>query len=172
MKSCEYEKRKAEVLNNPRHAKVKSKRTAKSKHKHEQHDFLISFKEVDFSNSNIIKPRTCRASLCIHCGKVYNIFTMECERANETRRIYRVLHPAEIQERYGHLNHFDLGITVRHSYELHDQSIRDIRDMYQAMISNILSDEYIITDDDVTYGLANDIKPEEMAKLILNRRKD
>ena len=171
MKNQEFEKKYNETINNPRYAKIKSATVKKSKHKHEKHDFLFSFQEVDFVDSNKIKPKTCRATLCVHCGKLYEIFSMEHERIDENRRVYRFLRTDEVRERYKHLNHFNLDIIVRHSYDLHDNHELNIREMYANMVKVYLTNENI-SDEDITHGLINDIKPEEMAKLILNKRKD
>lgn len=169
MKSQEFEKKYSETINNPRHAKVKPETVKKSKHKHEKHDFLLSFNQVDFIDSNSIKPKTCRATLCVHCGKLYEVFSMEHERVDENRRVYRFLRTEEVLERYKHLNHFNLNVTIRHSYDLHDNRELNIREMYRNMILAYIPDGNI-SEDDITYGLSNDIKPEDMATLIKTRK--
>ena len=66
---------------------------------------------------------------------------------------------------------FDLGDRVyKHYYDLDGQNYIDIRTMYKNDVESFLSGECKISEDDITCGLLNIIKPDRMAMSISQKK--
>ena len=169
MKSTEFDKQKDKKLNNPRYTLVKPKSSAKSKHRHEYIEVLFLLLREHPLYSNQVEERAYRTTICVHCGKVKGLNVME-EMKKNGGRFYISLSREEMLERYPLHLCFNLGDYVyKKYYDLDGQDYIDIRTMYENQVRTFFNGQYEITGEDITHGLKNNIKPKEMAILIIQK---
>ncbi len=167
MKSIEFEKQKDKTLNNPRHANKQVRSVAKSKHKHNYIEVLFLLLRQNPIYSNEIEKKAYRTRICAYCGKIQGLDLMEEIRKNNGH-FYTSLSPDEMFERYPNHLVFDLGEHVyRKWYDLDREGFVDIRTMYKTQIE-MCAPGLTIADNDITYGLINSVKPNDMANIIIN----
>ena len=170
MKSTEFEKKRDAKINNPRHANKKPKMAIKSKHKHEYIEVLLLLIRKHPIYSHQTEEKAYRTRICPICGKIQLLDMME-EMKRNGGHFFISLDRKEMLERYPDHLVFDLGDHVyKHYYDLDGQDYIDIRAMYRNDIESILSSECKISEDDITYGLLNNVKPDRMAIRISQKR--
>jgi hypothetical protein len=167
MKSKEFEQKHNKFLNNPRHANKKHNTIKKSKHSHCYVEVILLLKRQNGIDSNLIEEKAYRTRICVHCGKIHGIDLMESFQSNNGR-FYISLERSEMFERYPNHLRFDLGDKVYKSYaDIDDEKFIDIRNMYKEQVEKLV-EGYTCTDEDITYGILNTIKPSKMAENIKN----
>lgn len=170
LKSKEFEAQKDKILNNPRHANKTPVRTAKSKHKHVYIEVLLLIKRQNPIYSNQVEDKAYRTRVCAYCGKIQGLDLMEELRTNQGH-FYTSLDRPAMLERYPNHLRFDLGDHVyRKWYDLDRQGFIDIRTMYCEQVKTFLPGDYDITDSYIDEGLLKNIKPEDMASLIIKQK--
>lgn len=170
MKSTEFEKQKNKKLNNPRYTTKDTKTVSKSKHKHVYIEVLFLLLRQNPIYSNQVEEKAYRTRVCAYCGKIQGLDLMEEIRKNNGH-FYTSLSREEMLERYPNHLVFDLGDHVyKKYYDLDRQGNVDVRSMYKNQIASFMPDNYEISEEDIDSGLMNNIKPNNMATLIMRRK--
>ena len=170
MKSTEFEKKRNEKINNPRHANKKPKNAIKSRHKHEYIEVLLLLIREHPIHSHQTEEKAYRTRICPICGKIQVLDMME-EIKKNNRRFFISLDRKEMLERYPDHLIFDLGDHVyKHYYDLDGQDYIDIRTMYRNEVESLLLNGHKMSEGDITYGLLNNIKPDRMATRISQKK--
>ena len=171
MKSIEFDKQKNKQLNNPRYATKDAKTVTKSKHKHVYVEVLFLLLRQNPIYSNQVEEKAYRTRVCAYCGKIQGLDLMEEIRKNNGH-FYTSLSREEMLERYPNHLVFDLGDHVyKKYYDLDRQGSVDIRTMYKNQVESILPGNYDIFEEDISNALLHNIKPNDMANIIIERNK-
>lgn len=172
MKPINYDRNKENTLNHIRFAKKPKRHNPRAKHPHEYIEVMLLIKRYDFSDCNTIHDKAYRTTLCVHCGKIKSIVSME-KVQGEKGTYYVSLTRAEMLEKYPDLLKFTLEDRVyKHPYEIEEQKFLDIHSMYKAMVEDYMPDGLSVSTSDVHKGLMNNIHPENMAKMIIERNQE
>lgn len=170
MKSTEFDKQKNKKLNNPRYATKNAKSVGKSKHKHLYIEVLLLLLRQNPIYSNQVEEKAYRTRVCAYCGKIQGLDLMEEIRKNNGH-FYTSLSREEMLERYPNHLVFDLGDHVyKKYYDLDRQGNVNIRTMYKNQIERLLPGDYEISEENISYGLINNVKPNDMATLVMRQK--
>ena len=169
MKSMEFEQKLDKTINNPRHAKKNSNRKQKSNHKHEYIEVLLFILRQNPVYSNKVEEKAYRTKVCLHCGKVHSLDLMEELRRNGSS-FYISMSREEMVAKYPDHLVFDLGNHVyKHFFDLDRGDPIDIRNMYRDQIQSFISETVDISDNDISYGLKNNMKPDRVAEMLKSK---